>query len=308
MPHDHNFILDDGHLRHNERQITFVVILTSVTMLVEIVAGYLTGSMGLLADGWHMASHAGALGMSVIVYKMAKSKKIGEKFSFGAGKLIPLGGYSSALILGMVAMLMVVESVRRLFMPRSIEFSEAIWIATIGLVVNVASMVLLREEKSQTGDGSGHHHHGHDSHFYPEHHSHDDNMRGAYLHVLADALTSVLAITGLIIGKMYQIFWVDSLMGIAGAILIFRWSVQLGQSTGWQLLDGHAKNIDQEQIRKLIETDQTKILDLHIWRIAPSAFACEMVVEGRQMRGADYYKNILEPFSIKHLTVEEKVG
>ena len=302
LHHSHNYLLDDETISKNEKKTLFVVILTSLMMVVEIVSGYLTGSMALLADGWHMASHAGALSISLIAYRLAKSGKMNEKFSFGAGKFIPLGGYTSAVALALISILMAVESIQRLISPQSIRFNEAIIVAVIGLVVNVVSALIL----------SGHHHHSHndhddhDEHNHSHKHVHDHNLRSAYIHVIADAFTSVLAIVALTIGRIYQAVSLDSIMGIVGGLVILKWAYNLCRDAGWELLDGHAKMINRHEIRSLIENQKTIVSDLHIWRIAPKAFACEIVVHTDSMRGSGFYREILnEKFGITHVTVEE---
>lgn len=220
-PHKHDFVLDEANLSRNERKTTIVLCLTAVTMVVEIAAGLLTGSMALLADGWHMASHTLALGIAVVVYKLAKSPRLSKLFPAGTGKLLHLGGYTSAVLLAVVAALMAFESVQRLVVPKPIEFTEAIVVAVIGLVVNVVSVLILNVESGEATPSQR-----------------DHNLRGAYLHVLADALTSVLAILALSVGKVFHIFWLDAVMGIVGSILIARWAYNLGRDTAWELCGG----------------------------------------------------------------------
>lgn len=290
--HSHDYVLLDKKLHQNEKRTLWVVILTATMMLVEVVAGYLTGSMALLADGWHMASHAAALGIAVFTYRLAKSSRLQDLFSFGPGKLIPLGGYTSSVVLAMIALLMAYESVLRLIHPVSIHFNEAIWVAVVGLVVNIVSAVILKEK----------HHHHEQNH----HHDHDHNMRAAYLHVVADTLTSVFAIFALMVGKFYGILWVDSLMGIVGSIIILKWAYRLLKETSWELLDGHAKIINKKMIMDEFEGQGTKVEDLHLWRIAPNAHACELVISSSQLKGSQFYRKILkEKFSISHVVVEE---
>jgi cation diffusion facilitator family transporter len=288
--HDHNYLLDDETISKNEKKTLFVVILTAVTMVVEIIAGYLTSSMALLADGWHMASHAGALTISLIAYKLAKSGVLNKKFSFGAGKFIPLGGYTSAIVLAFVAVLMAIQSMDRLANPIPIHFNEAIFVAVVGLIVNVVCAFVLFDK---------HHHHGE--------HTHDHNIKSAYIHVIADALTSVFAILALVLGKFYGASWLDPIMGIVGAVVILRWAYLLCRETAWELLDGHAKSIDQNEVRSHIEKDGIEVSDLHIWRIAPNAHACEVVVTSNAHQGTNYYRKLIEErFSFEHLVVEER--
>ncbi len=294
--HDHNYLLDDETIAHNERRTFFVVVLTAVMMVVEVVAGYMTSSMALLADGWHMASHAGALTISLFAYKLAKSGKLNQKFSFGAGKFIPLGGYTSAIALALIAVLMGFSSAERLFSPVPIRFNEAIFIAVVGLVVNIVCALLLTEKHHR------HHHEGDHAN-----HTHDHNLKSAYVHILADALTSVFAILALVFGKFYNAIWLDPLMGIVGAIVILRWAYLLCRETAWELLDGHAKTINREKIKSLIETEGAEVSDLHIWRIAPNAHACEMVVTSHAPKGTTFYRELVsQKFSFEHLIIEER--
>lgn len=288
--HDHNYLLDDHTISKNERKTLFVVLLTSITMVVEVAAGYLTSSMALLADGWHMASHAGALTISLVAYKLAKSGTLNKRFSFGAGKFIPLGGYTSAIVLALIAALMAFQSMDRLFNPVAIRFNEAIYVAIAGLVVNVVSAFILFDD---------HHHH--------DGHTHDHNLKSAYVHVIADALTSVLAIVALIAGKLYNAVWLDPLMGIVGSAVILRWAYLLCKETAWELLDGHAKAFDQNEIRAQIEKEGVEVSDLHVWRVAPQAHACELVVITPEKKGTEYYRSLIaEMFQFSHLIIEER--
>lgn len=287
--HSHNFVENDPHISKNETRTFWVVCLTALMMVAEIIAGYLTGSMALLADGWHMASHTAALGISVITYRLAKSRRLQDLFTFGAGKIIPLGGYTSAIILALMALLMASESIKRLLNPETILFDEAIIVAVIGLVVNLISAFILKDNHS----------HGHSHH-------HDHNLKSAYLHVLADALTSVLAIFALLTGKFYGQGWMDPIIGVLGAIVILKWSYGLLKETSWELLDGHAKAYDRNEIIKNLESRGCKIHDLHIWRIAPSAYACELVVSSESIQGSKFYREILTTeFGLHHITIEE---
>jgi len=290
--HTHDFLSNDHRLVENERKTTIVVILTACMMVIEIAAGYITGSMALLADGWHMASHAGALSIALIAYRLAKSKKLRSNFSFGTGKIIPLGGYTSAIVLAFIAILMAVESFIRLQNPVSIQFKEAIFVAVIGLIVNIVSAVILS------------HDHAHDQ----GHHHHDHNLRSAYIHVIADALTSVLAIVALTIGLFYGANWLDPLMGIVGSCVILKWAYNLCRDTGWELLDGHAKNVDIESLKKTLEQTGAEVLDLHVWKVAPSANSCILIVKHTERRGSSFYRNVVnKSFNISHLTIEEQV-
>lgn len=290
--HDHEYLSDDQDIAKNEKKTLFVVVLTTVMMLVEVSAGYLTSSMALLADGWHMASHAGALAISLLAYKLAKSERLSQKLSFGAGKFIPLGGYTSALVLAIIAILMIVQSVDRLLAPVSIQFNEAIIVAVLGLVVNVVCAFILFDKH--------HHHHGN--------HTHDHSLKSAYIHVIADALTSVLAIVALVIGKYSNAVWLDAAMGIVGSAVILRWAYSLCKETVWELLDGHAKAINRDEIAGHIEQSGAEVSDLHVWRITPKAHACEMVIVTGELRGVNYYKSLIrEKYDFSHLIVEEQI-
>lgn len=294
--HNHNYVSHDDRVKNNERRTFFVVILTLVTMFFEVGFGYWTKSMALLADGWHMASHAGALGISLIAYRYAKHDRLVEKFSFGTGKFIPLGGYTSALFLGVVAIFMIIESVERLLNPLEINFNIAIYVSIIGLVVNIASALLLWDF------------HDHDDHHASDH-VHDHNHQSALVHVITDALTSVLAIFALFLGKYFGWSWADPVMGIIGAIVIMKWAMKLIKNTAWELLDGNSLLIEKSDIESLFISEEGVIIsDIHVWRIAPNAHACELMICSSQSRGSDYYREIvLSNFDISHLVIEERV-
>ncbi|MBN20960.1 MAG: cation transporter [Bdellovibrionaceae bacterium] len=289
--HDHDYLDSDHKLRSNQRKTTWVVALTAIMMVIEVVAGYLTRSMALLADGWHMASHAGALGISLVAYRLAQSKNLNQRFSFGAGKVIPLGGYTSAVVLAFIAILMGYHSAELLVNPVSIQFKEAIFVASVGLAVNLLSAMILFDNH--------HHHH--------EGHTHDHNLKSAYIHVIADALTSVFAIVALTLGSLYGLNWLDPVMGLVGSAVILRWAYQLCRETMWELLDGHAKRFDKDKIRRHVEDTGSEVSDLHIWRIAPDAHACELVVYSEKLKGTEFYRNHLsDQFVFEHLIVEER--
>lgn len=297
FPHEHHYLIEDEQILTNARKSGWVLTLTAAMMIVEIIAGYFTHSMALLADGWHMASHAGAMLISILAYKLGRSTRLNKHLSFGAGKFIPLGGYTSALILAMIAVLMATESIQRIFQPQSIQFNEAIGIAVLGLLVNLLSAWILE---------SGDHQHQDDEHEHGDHH-HDHNLRSAYIHVLADALTSVLAIFALIVGKFYGLTWIDPAMGIVGSLVILKWAYNLCRDTASELLDVHSKKIPPDHIRVLLKKKGIEVLDVHTWRIAPSAVACELVVGTSELRGGDYYRQLIgEHFQFKHLIVEER--
>ncbi len=289
--HNHNYLLGDEVIKKNFKKTSVVVFITAAMMVVEIIAGYLTSSMSLLADGWHMASHAAALGISLIAYKVASSEKVGQMFSFGAGKVIPLGGYTSAIVLTLIAILMGYHSIDRLFNPLTIHFDEAIFVAILGLIVNVVCVIILFD----------HHHHG------PHEHTHDHNIKSAYVHVIADAMTSLFAIAALFLGKFYNWVWADPIMGIVGSIIILRWAYLLCKETAWELLDGHAKIVDHNEVRIFLESEGFKVEDLHIWRIAPKAHACEIVISNKIEKGSQYYRDLLnQKYKFEHLIIEER--
>ncbi len=293
---EHNYVLTDNQLSKNEKKTVLVVVLTFVTMLFEIFYGYITGSMALLADGWHMGSHVGALGISVVVYKLARSEKFNDRLSFGAGKLIPLGGYTSALLLLIVAVFMIWESIDRLINPNPIQYNIAIVVAIVGLAVNAFSAYLLTDHD---------HHHDHHTHD----HVHDHNHEGALMHVLADALTSVLAIIALLLGKYYSLSWADPVMGVIGALVITKWAFGLIKNTSYELLDGSADGILKENIEELFVKDYKVIVeDFHYWRIAPNAYACEILFKSEKPMGSSFYRTIIEKkYQVEHLIIEEQI-
>ncbi|PWI32339.1 cation transporter [Vibrio albus] len=295
--HSHNFV---AHNVDGEKRTVYVLVLTFITMVVEIVSGTVFGSMALLADGWHMGTHAAAFCITLFAYRYAKKHAHSDRFSFGTGKVSVLGGYTSAIALGIVALLMVVESVHRLLNPETIRFNEAILVAVIGLVVNVASMFLLDDH---------HHSHEHENDHHHDHtHHHDHNLRAAYMHVLADALTSVLAIVALLFGKFYGWYWLDALMGIVGALVISKWTIGLMKQTGPILLD---ENIDQayrESVAEALAPEAT-VKDMHIWKISGHHYSAAMIIESNSGKSVDEYKQMLEKFDkIHHLTLEIHPG
>lgn len=270
--HDHNFL--GGAHDENARRTLWVVALTAVMMVGEIVAGVIYGSMALLADGLHMATHAGALAVSAGAYAYAKRHAANRRFTFGTGKVGDLAGFASALVLGVVAIGIAWESVGRLIEPTSVAFGQATVVAVIGLAVNLVSAMLLA--------GGGHrHHHGHDHDHGHAHHGHgDNNLRSAYFHVLADALTSVLAIVALVAGRYLGWVWLDPAMGIVGAIVIARWSWSLMRDTAAVLLDTTDNAIEAE-VREMVEgPGDARITDLHVWRVGPEAHAAIVSVAG----------------------------
>ncbi|MFC1862539.1 CDF family Co(II)/Ni(II) efflux transporter DmeF [Thermodesulfobacteriota bacterium] len=290
--HDHIFEIDDGR---GEQRTKLVVLLTLITMIVEISAGYIYGSMALLADGWHMGTHTAALGISVFAYVYARKHADDKRFSFGTGKVGALGGFGSAVILAVVAVIMAVESVQRILSPTTILFNQAIIVAIVGLTVNLASAFILR----------GRHEHSHESRSAHDHH-HDHNLRSAYVHVLADALTSLLAIAALLSGKYFGWILMDPLMGIVGAIVIIRWSYGLLRDSGNMLLD---REIDQRtisDIKKTIEQEEdNRVSDIHVWRIGARHLSAIVSVVTDYPKPPVHYKTLLSDFQqLGHIVVE----
>jgi len=276
--------------QHAERRTRWVVALTFVTMLVELTAGWLTGSMALTADGWHMASHAGALGLSAAAYRVARLRATDSRFTFGTGKVPALAGYSSALLLGVVAGWMVWESLHRLFAPVAIRYPEAMGVAVLGLAVNLSSAWLLGHQDA-----------------HPHQHDHrDHNLRAAYLHVLADALTSLLAVVALGGGMLFGWRLLDPLMGIAGAAVVGRWAWGLACESGNVLLDAEDHDETAARIRRLVEAEPDhQIIDLHVWRVGAASRACIVSLAAPAPRQTDYYRQLLSAIpGLDHLTVE----
>lgn len=287
--HDHVYL--SANQIANERRTWLVIGLTAFMMVLEIISGFIFGSMALLADGWHMASHAAALGITAIGYLFARRYASDKRFSFGIGKIGELAGYSSALLLAVIALLMAYESVQRLFSPVAIKFDEAIAVAVLGLIVNLVSAFILKER-----------HAGHDH----DHHHIDYNIKAAYMHVLADALTSILAIVALTTGRFFGWIWMDPLMGIVGAIVIARWSYGLTRDTGSILLDMNMNTPLSTTIRRKIESDgDNRIIDLHLWRLGPGHFAAIISIHTRTPHPPSNYKKLLEDIEeLRHITIE----
>ena len=281
----------------NERRTLLVVILTGITMTVEIIAGHWTGSMALLADGWHMGTHAFALGISYVAYLLARKHNDSGYFSFGTGKFGVLAGYTSALFLGIAAVWMIVESLARIINPVQIAFTEAIWVTFIGLAVNLASVLILHQSDH-------HHHHDHDHGAAHEHRDH--NYRAAYLHVIADTLTSVFALTALLAGRFLGWAFLDPIMGIVGGLLISRWAYQLIRTTGLILLDGGIGATIKSRVREAIESDnESQVTDLHIWRVGSRDMALVVSVVTGAMRNAEEYRSRLKLLpNLAHISVE----
>jgi cation diffusion facilitator family transporter len=292
LEHAHIY-LGEAHDAH-ERRVRWVVVLTAVMMVVEIAAGWLTGSMALLADGWHMATHAGALGVAALAYAFARRYAHDRRFTFGTGKVGDLSGFASAMVLAMVALGIGLESIQRLMEPTRIAYGEALLVAVLGLVVNLASAWLL----------GGHHEHDHADHDHAHGH-HDNNLRSAYFHVLADALTSVLAIGALLAGSFLGWSWMDAAMGIVGAAIILRWSWGLLRDTGAVLLDAAGNPALEIEIREAIEDGDAKITDLHVWRVGPGRYAAIVsLVADEPLSPKVYADRVKIHGELVHVTVE----
>lgn len=282
-----------------ERSTRRVVALTAVMMIVEILGGWWFNSMALLGDGLHMSSHAVALGLSAFAYAAARHLSRDPRFSFGTWKIEVLGGYTSAILLLGVAALMVYESVIRIAHPVPIQFDQAIPIAVVGLVVNLVSAWMLKDA----------HHHGDHGHDY-DHHHHDLNLRSAYIHVAADAATSVLAIVALLSGKLFGLTWMDPVMGIVGAVVIAVWSYSLIRDTGKVLLDADMDNPVVEEIREVIRNTlfQAELYDLHVWRVGKGKFACIVgIAADSSVDAAEVRKALQIHEELVHITVETTV-
>ncbi|SPO57503.1 Cation diffusion facilitator family transporter [Pseudomonas sp. JV551A1] len=286
-----------------ERKTRLAVWLTAVMMVAEITGGWFFNSMALLADGWHMSSHALALGLSLLAYAAARRYAGDRRFAFGTWKIEILGGYSSALLLLGVAGLMAFQSVERLLAPGPIHYDEAIFIAAVGLTVNLICAWLLRDDHHH----HDHHHHGHDHHHAHGHHHHDLNLRSAYLHVVADAATSVLAIVALLAGKYWGASWLDPVMGLVGALLVALWARGLLRDTGRVLLDAEMDAPVVEEIREVVAQlpVPASITDLHVWRVGKDQYACILGLATQGVLSADSVRQALGVHDeLAHITVE----
>ncbi len=306
MAPSHEFGLDHSS---GKKKTILVLWFTAVTMVVEIAAGTFFGSMALLADGWHMATHVAAFAITLFAYRFADKHKTNPKYSFSTGKVGVLGGFASAVALITVAVMMAMESIHRLLSPESIRFNEAIGVAVLGLMVNVISAVLLRDH--------GHIHDHHDLNRHQDtphkHHSHsstgghhDHNLRAAYFHVLADLLTSVLAVTALTIGKFLGWNWPDAVMGIVGAIIITKWGIGLIRETSGVLLDTELPAHKTRKIKDAVESvGPHKIVDFHTWRVSPKHSVAVMTVLTHKLHPPEYFKALIASvYVFDHITVE----
>jgi cation diffusion facilitator family transporter len=286
--HDHVF-LGSRHARH-ERRTWIVVALTAVMMVGEITVGWLSGSMALLADGWHMATHAAALGIAGLAYLFARRQAGNSRFTFGTGKFGDLAAFSSAIILAMIAVQIAYESVVRLIHPVPIAYGEAIAVAALGLAVNLASAWLLRDD--------------HDHHVHGGHH-HDNNLRAAFVHVMADAATSVLAIAALVVAMVSQWVWADPAVGIVGSLVIASWAIGLIRASGAVLLDVNADRNLETVIRDRLETKGDRVTDLHLWQVGPGHRAAVIsVISDHPLPPATYKRRLGGLHGLSHVTIE----
>lgn len=315
--HPHVF-LGAKHDRH-ERRTWFVVALTAAMMVAEIVGGTIYGSIAVVADGWHMSTHAGALAIAALAYRFARRHARDARFTFGTGKVGELAAFSSAIILALIAAMIGYESVLRIYEPVAIHFVEATWLAVVGLGVNLASVWFLFDSDRHHGqherahdDDHDHKHvhdhghdHGHNPGHHRQHHGHDSNIRAAYVHVLADAVTSVLAIAGLLAGRIYGLVWMDPLMALIGVAVIMSWSAGLIRSSATVLLDMVPDRHLAGSIRKRLERDGDRVSDLHLWRLGPGHTGVIASVVSDRPQAPGVYKERLDGLAgLSHVTVE----
>lgn len=301
-PTDHSTLrasASERQTKHSEKKVSKVFILTTATMFIEIIAGAVFGSMALLADGWHMFTHSTAFAIAMFAYAYARKHQNNPEFAFSTGKVTSLGGFASAVALAVVAIFMAMESAERLIVPHTIHFNEAIGVATLGLAVNIASVFLLRDKDHSHG-----HQHNH-GHTHGNSHNNDHNLKAAYFHVLADALTSVLAIVALVAGKHLGWIWMDALMGIVGAAVISKWAYNLLKESSGPLLDRTPRCDTANKIKALIENNSTdKLIALRIWRIAANETSAIVTISSQNQRDPEYYKQRFKTLKLAHLTIE----
>ncbi|KJR44100.1 metal transporter [Candidatus Magnetoovum chiemensis] len=281
MQHSHRFCIEN---RQGEKNTRRVIVLTAIMTAVEVAAGIVYGSMALLADGWHMSTHAAALAITAFSYYYERKHIDNPSYTFGTGKVNALSGFASAVVLALIAFIMAAESFGRIIHPIGIHFNEAILVAFIGLTVNIISMFLLE---------------GHDN-------EHDHNLKAAYWHVMADSLTSVLALIALFTGKIFGWLWLDPVMGIVGALIIIRWAYGLLNNTSAVLLDRDVELHKIEEIKTLIEKDgNNKVIDIHVWRVGHCHLAAILSILTHHPKPPEHYKNMLSDYKdIVHVTVE----
>jgi cation diffusion facilitator family transporter len=289
--HSHKFSIKN---EKGEKRTLYVLILTATTMIVEIIAGSVYGSMALLADGWHMGTHVAAFLIAIFAYRYARKNENNPAYTFGTGKVNVLGGFASAIALAVVALLMLVESLQRIIDPQEILFNEAIIVACIGLFINMVSVYLLKGE------------HNHEHHEHHSHHLHDHNLKAAYIHVIADALTSFLAIIALVSGKYLGWNWLDPIMGVVGAIIITRWSYGLLKQTSPILLDASIDKKYQRAVKEAVEKDSdNRISDIHIWKVSANHYAAIIALVTHFPKSPEHYKKLLDNFhKLSHIVIE----
>jgi cation diffusion facilitator family transporter len=302
--HSHNYAADSSVA---ERRTRIVIAITATMMVVEIGAGMAFNSMALLADGWHMSTHVAAFLIAALAYHFSRRHARDPRYSFGTGKMGVLGGFASAVVLFVVAFLMAGESAHRFFAPMPIQFNQAIAVAVIGLVVNLVCALIFKEahHHHHHGGGPGHHHEGGPGD--PGHHHHDLNLRAAYIHVLADALTSVTAIVALIAGKYFGWSWLDPVMGIVGSVVVSVWAYGLVRDTSGILLDRTPESSDlPDEIRRAVESDgNSRVTDLHVWQVSAGKFAAIVSIVGSAPKPAEAYRELFrEHEELVHVTVE----
>src|SRR6202011_4575711 len=291
--HSHDFVHD---FSKGERRTRIVIAITGVMMVVEITAGVLSHSLALLADGWHMSTHVTAFLITAIAYYFTRRHSSNEQYSFGTGKIGVLGGFASAVVLSVVALLMAGESVHRLFVPLTIHFNEAIGIAFVALTVNVVCALLLKDAHD-----SGREHGGQDRHH------HDLNLRAAYLHVLADAFTTFLAIIALTSGKFFGWGWLDPVVGLIGSGVVFSWAFQLLRDTSGILVDRTPLSSDlPDEIRRAVESDgDSMVADLHVWQVSTGKFAAIVSIVAHEPKSSNAYRELLQEHEeLVHVTIE----
>jgi cation diffusion facilitator family transporter len=303
---------DDEHNRVGERRTRWVILLSLTMMVGELIVGNLTDSMALTADGWHMGTHVGALGLTVVAYWYARTRAGNDAFSFGTGKVYALAGFTSGILLIVVALHMGVESVEKLMHREDVFYDEALVVAVLGLIVNAVSALMLSKNHHY-----GHAHHGHD-HKHGHDHDHapakakpqagtlDFNMRAAYIHILADAMTSVFAIAALSLGKWAGLWYFDPLTGIIGGVVIIWWAIGMCRQASGQLLDVKSSPRHEEAVRHKLEAiDDVRVADLHVWELGPGRRSCIVSIVTSTPRDVDYYRDlVLAALPIAHLTIE----
>ncbi|MBF0432159.1 MAG: CDF family Co(II)/Ni(II) efflux transporter DmeF [Fibrobacteria bacterium] len=295
--HEHNYFTKN---EHGELRTKIVAVITVIMMGIEIIGGIAFGSMALLADGWHMGTHVAAFGITLFAYWYANKYAKSSKFSFGTGKVIELGGFASAIALAVVALVMAVESVIRIIEPQNIKYNEAIIVAVIGLLINGFCALMLKDSHH---DHHGHHDHHHQTH--KEHHHQDNNLKAAYFHVLADALTSVLAILGLFTAKFFNWVFMDALMGIVGALIITKWAWGLLRVTSPTLLDIADQHIKEDIISHIESDADNKISDLHIWPLNSEKSAAIISLVTHCPQPPQYYQKLVSGIrGLTHITIE----